>query len=338
MPTPMDTDDAAASPSVVLQSQSQSGLGITLHPLVILNMSDHYTRTKMQNPASPAQVIGALVGVQTGRDIEILNSYELPFTRSPDNSIVVDMAYFAFKQDQYKEVFPTLDFLGWYSTGSVPTASDIAVHKQMSVQNESALFLQLDTSNDLSDSSDLPIAIYESVMDIVNSLPLMMFAQAHYKIETTDSETIAVEHVAHAANAQGGSKPIAHLTGQQNAIRMLQSRVQVLVKYLEEVEAGTLPRNHTVLRQLSSLCNRLPTVQGHDFESEFFVDYNDVMLMTFLAAVTKGSHSLSDLVEKTNNASSRRITARSQMRMGGGGMGLMGMGMGMGMGGSGIHM
>lgn len=29
-----------------------------------------------------------------------------------------------------------MDFLGWYTTGEQPTASDINVHKQVSVQNK----------------------------------------------------------------------------------------------------------------------------------------------------------------------------------------------------------
>jgi hypothetical protein len=39
----------------------------------------------------------------------------------------------------------SLDLIGWYTTGvEQPTASDLAVHLQMSVWNESAILLKLD--------------------------------------------------------------------------------------------------------------------------------------------------------------------------------------------------
>ena len=44
-------------------------------------------------------VIGALIGIQIGREVEILNSFELPCTLV-DGQTIVDMSYFSFKQDQ----------------------------------------------------------------------------------------------------------------------------------------------------------------------------------------------------------------------------------------------
>ena len=63
------------------------------------------------------------------------------------------------------KVFQDLDFLGWYSTGDVPNCSDIAVHKQICDINESPVFLKL---NPATRQSDLPITVYESIIDIVD--------------------------------------------------------------------------------------------------------------------------------------------------------------------------
>lgn len=48
------------------------------HPLPILNVSEHFTRSRIQNPDQlPQQVYGALLGTQSGRDIEIQNTFEI---------------------------------------------------------------------------------------------------------------------------------------------------------------------------------------------------------------------------------------------------------------------
>ena len=56
---------------------SSSGLTFKLHPLVIVNISDHYTRIKAQRSGKSSRVIGCLLGCQSGRTVEIFNSFEL---------------------------------------------------------------------------------------------------------------------------------------------------------------------------------------------------------------------------------------------------------------------
>ncbi|KAK6092142.1 hypothetical protein MT418_007396 [Batrachochytrium dendrobatidis] len=311
---PENSTRTDSSENVVACIPSSSGLSITLHPLVILNISDHHTRIRMQTENTDSsialhQVIGALIGIQIGREVEILNSFELPCTLV-DGQTIVDMSYFSFKQDQYKQVYPTMDFLGWYSTGMTPTQSEIYIHQQMCQHNDAPLFLQMHFIPSDVPAIELPITFYESLVDIVDGVPHTLFVKSKFKIETSDEELLAIEHVAHETSEEGQSKLTTHLIGQQNAICMLQSRVKALVQYMQDVEHGVLPKNHTLLRQISSLCNRLPTLQGNDFDNEFNVDYNDVLVMTLLAALTKGSHSLNELTNKINTIRTKRALHR----------------------------
>ena len=61
---------------------------IILHPLVILNVTDHFTRQKVNNDNKPQRVIGALVGVQTGRKVEIHTSFELVYTTVDGDAVI----------------------------------------------------------------------------------------------------------------------------------------------------------------------------------------------------------------------------------------------------------
>lgn len=119
---------------------SAPALSVSLHPLVIMNVSEHWTRIRAQENSS--QVYGALIGKQKGRNIEIMNSFELMFDKIEGNIIFND-EYYATKEAQFKQVFPDLDFLGWYTTGDAPNESDLNFHKQICKINESPLFLKL---------------------------------------------------------------------------------------------------------------------------------------------------------------------------------------------------
>ena len=55
----------------------EGALQLTLHPLVIINISDHFTRARTQSSEPAPRVMGVLIGAQTGRQIEVANSFEV---------------------------------------------------------------------------------------------------------------------------------------------------------------------------------------------------------------------------------------------------------------------
>lgn len=155
-------------------------------------------------------VVGALLGTQTGREIEITNSFD--FAIHPE-SLQVDHAFFATRRDQckvyhtlfalglrssaafaVKQVFPTYEVLGWYSTGLQPTEDDMRIHQQLLTYNENPLFLQMAPETAQS-SKDLPLTIYESATEIVDNNQVMVFVGTPYKVETGEAERVAVDHV-----------------------------------------------------------------------------------------------------------------------------------------------
>lgn len=75
-------------------------MNISLHPLVIINISDHATRARMgAGGKTQPRVIGALFGVQSGRSVEIFNSFEIVYTEV-EGSVIIDTEYVKAKQEQ----------------------------------------------------------------------------------------------------------------------------------------------------------------------------------------------------------------------------------------------
>ncbi|KAI8889415.1 COP9 signalosome subunit 6 [Backusella circina FSU 941] len=300
----MDTSEDSPGTSVpgviVSDVQSSSGLSISVHPLVLLNISDHYTRIKLQAPSviENGRVYGALLASQSGRDIDIINSFEL------ESNNAVDLAFLHSKLEQLKQVFPQLDFMGWYSLGSKPTEAELKIHEQFLQVNESCLFLQMDPSGLTGGAREFPVTIYESIIDVVEGNMRVVFIKASYKVETEEAERIAVDHVAKPSSSSAdsgvGSSLIAHLTTQRNAIAMLNQRIKFLHQYLLDVKQGNIPIDHDVVRQIASLCRRSPVIEKETFDEQFSTEYSDVLLVAYLATITKGLNSVNDLVDKFN--------------------------------------
>ncbi|KAF5730415.1 COP9 signalosome complex subunit 6a [Tripterygium wilfordii] len=296
-----------------MASSSSSGLTFKLHPLVIVNISDHYTRVKsqmnhgsdlQQQPQPPPRVYGCVIGVQKGRTVEIFNSFELLYDPSSHS---LDRSFLEKKQELYKKVFPHFYILGWYSTGSDAQEADMHIHKALMDINESPVYVLLNPSINHA-QKDLPVTIYESELHVIDGVPQLIFVRSSYTIETVEAERISVDHVAHLKPSDGGSAATqlaAHLTGIHSAIKMLNSRIRVLHHYLVAMQKGEIPFENSLLRQVSSLLRRLPTIESQKFQDDFLMEYNDTLLITYLAMLTNSSSTMNELVDKFNSAYDR---------------------------------
>jgi len=290
----MDTDEI----SVVLPPTTTSGLALSLHPLPILNISDHWTRSKLQKNSLDPFVLGALLGTQNGREVEIVNTFELAVVG--DNELV-DHEFLVSRRDQYKQVFPSLEFIGWYTVTLRPTPRHITLHEQFTGYCSTPLLLILQPSLALVSSTDvnaqaLPFKAYEPTIELRDRKSRSVYIEVPYNVETGEAERIAVDWTARGGGS--GTSLESHLQTQRSAVKMLHERILVLVKYVTELLAGQARPDHSILRSLSALLASLPASESKHFREEFDTEYEDVQLTAFLSSLTKSTNILNDLVDK----------------------------------------
>lgn len=120
----MDCRFLTRTAMTLLSSSEESSLSVSLHPLPLLNASEHLTRARLQSgnnsvrgllhlsrieesPRSTciSTVVGSLIGTQNGRDVEITNSFEFALT---DQTLDINHAFFTTRRDQCKLVAAAL--------------------------------------------------------------------------------------------------------------------------------------------------------------------------------------------------------------------------------------
>ncbi|KNZ46385.1 uncharacterized protein VP01_730g1, partial [Puccinia sorghi] len=309
---------ATQSNPLISQSTHLSDLDISLHPLPILNVSDHFTRTRLQSERqdidskpspyirsplnierrlrtyshavySPAQVFGALIGTQVGKKIEIVNSFEI--LTDPDGK--VNDGFLKTRREQFQQVFPTLDLLGWYTNGQEPRERDLAILNQLSESTDlsSPILMFYDPlrtqSSGTTSRKELPVQIFEFTQSTGVS-DGEAFVKCTFDVQTSEAERIAVDCVAkpNAGSKESGraSPPpfhthdeilapgvdllrscflwpivVANLITQRNAIQMLHHKLGAIVDYLVQLMASleaepSAPKiDHDLLREISSL-------------------------------------------------------------------------------------
>ncbi|WVQ81454.1 hypothetical protein IAT38_003578 [Cryptococcus sp. DSM 104549] len=299
----------------VLSGGATSGLTINLHPLPILNISEVHNRATHTHK-EPPKLIGALLGTEANREISITNSFELTYrplgaagedvdmggegsgTRA---KYVLDSEFLETRKDQFKQVFPTLEVVGWYSVGDEPTADDVALHEQFTSTIDTPIFLLFHPTI-VPGTQSLPLTVYESAVpsDGAEASEEGKFVKIEYGIETGEAERIAVDGVARGGMGGEGEEgtAVAHLTTQRNAIKMLYDRIDILLQYVSGVINSSTKPDHTILRQISALVATLPVMDAQQFQEELSTEYSDVQLSAYLTTLTKQLSALSDYADK----------------------------------------
>ena len=92
-------------------SDTSSALEILIHPLVVMSIADHYTRTKQEQPPVPAssssssstsaasaslagaaRVFGLLFGHQDGRSVSVVETVEMAYKRDAEGRLQLQQA------------------------------------------------------------------------------------------------------------------------------------------------------------------------------------------------------------------------------------------------------
>lgn len=74
-------------------------------------------------------------------------------------------------------------------------------------------------------------------------------------------------------------------------------------QFLEAVNNGSIEPDHELIRQISTVCHNLPTATSETFREELTTEFNETLMMGYLAAVTTGCTVSGEIIEKLHVSS-----------------------------------
>ena len=191
-----DKTDGQSS-TIFLLVNTISLMETIIHPLVFLNISDHYTRSTFTDKSSsetPEQFsAGVLMGTQIGRKSEVFTSFEVKMNDShsmTDSSIAkedsgetgpVNKQFIQQRAAQIHECYSDYTILGWYLIGEItPTA--VEIHQQISKISERSLVCLVFSPKE--ESEEKQFVLYElhvcSILIFTSSHFLQMFREINF--------------------------------------------------------------------------------------------------------------------------------------------------------------
>ncbi|CAB3409979.1 unnamed protein product [Caenorhabditis bovis] len=296
-----------------MQKSSKAGgsgnyMNILVHPLVIMQMSEHYSRTKVQQGTSVEAVYGALLGKQQGRKVEVINSFTFRmYADEETRTKTFNEEHMIARAEQYSEVFPELQVVGVYCTSE---------SNEMS-QEEKAIFLKMTISLRKSEKIDNPLLLKlnAATAGVSRNLPLYAFegdvvdvdryCPVEWSLVSEESERIGVNHIARLSTKNGkdeGAVNEKHKKAQAAALDMLLNRVQLIMHYFNEVQAGKLEPDIEVLREANLLAQKLNAIDRYsvEFDRDFVEEDKEIALFSLLPKMTELVGNLSQIWAKVS--------------------------------------
>lgn len=270
---------------------------------MLVNISDHLVRHSYTGQEGPP--IGILLGSQSGLSINVLDSVEAKYKLDVEKkTIILDKDFINGKVKLTVEVFPTYDLLGWYTIGTSVEERYMPVHRFISAEfNESPLFMLMD-ANITPETKELPIKIFESVMQVINDIPAMTFVDVDFNIEASEPERITVDIISKQGNGNSSNSNLSlQLLDLKNSVQSLTERMRLIEKYLIMIRENPDKVNYEILHQISAICNSLPIIDSEEFDLEFNNEYLDAHLIAHLASMNKIALSIGETQQKVNDIS-----------------------------------
>ncbi|KAL8678650.1 MAG: hypothetical protein Q9186_005005 [Xanthomendoza sp. 1 TL-2023] len=342
---------------VSISKNSEPGLQIHLHPLVLLTVSDLITRHTLRRQEGP--IVGALLGQHNGRDITLEHAFECQVISGEQGAVLLNQAWFQTRLQQYKDVHkqPPLELVGWFTTTppTGPAAPHVPIHQQIIHDyNETAVLLAFHPTSILAgagQSGKLPLTIYESVydgqeVDRDQSMDLdgqetplnLKFRELPCSVDTGEAEMISVDFVArgggNATNVDASTKmkgkgqasqaPVVDKASKEAGSHQEAKALNdsSLLSPEDEEPNGTTNAeappstqeevNHSILRSIQALVNRLPLLipsDGAAFEQESLSQKSDVTLVRLLGDLTQETKNMKEMGRKfgiVNDAKQRQ--------------------------------
>ncbi|KAI0034522.1 maintenance of mitochondrial structure and function-domain-containing protein [Vararia minispora EC-137] len=269
---------------------------VVVHPLVLLSVADHHGRTLSRG--SSKRVVGVLLGQDTGKTINVANSFGIPFEEDERDTKTwfLDHNYIEGMYSMFKKVNARERIVGWYHTGPKLRASDLEINELFKRFVPRPVMVIVDVRPH---TVGIPTDAYFGVEEIKDdgTETRATFLHAPSAIEAEEAEEIGVEHLLRDIKDSTTTTLATRVSEQLASLRGLESRLGDIQRYLSEIAAGTMPLNHAIAYHLQDALNLLPDLRDPALTGAFATSTNDELLVVYLSSLVRAVLALHALVD-----------------------------------------
>ncbi|RAH44222.1 proteasome regulatory particle lid subunit RPN8 [Aspergillus brunneoviolaceus CBS 621.78] len=286
---------------------------VTVAPLVLLSVADHYGRSAK---GTRKRVVGVLLGENSGQTVRVSNSFAVPFEEDEKDPSVwfLDHNFVESMRDMFKKINAREKLVGWYHSGPKLRASDLEINELFKRYTPNPLLVIVDVQpKEVGVPTDAYFAVDEIKDD--GTTTSRTFVHTPSIIEAEEAEEIGVEHLLRDIRDVAVGTLSTRITSQLQSLQGLHLRLRDIGQYLQKVLDQELPVNHAILGNLQDVFNLLPNLstpaatprisggapeqQTDDSElaRAMSIKTNDQLMAIYLSSLIRAITAFHDLIE-----------------------------------------
>mmetsp|Transcript_40672 Transcript_40672/g.112963 ORF Transcript_40672/g.112963 Transcript_40672/m.112963 type:complete len:332 (-) Transcript_40672:96-1091(-) len=267
---------------------------VVVHPLVLLNVVDHYNRVAKD---TKNRVVGVLLGETFKGKLDITNSFAVPFeedAKDPETWFL-DHQYLDKMFSMFEKVSAREKIVGFYSTGPKIRAADIRIDEGFRKLHPTPALVIVDVRPDV-DSMPTKAYISQETVAEGGSETHRVFQHVPCEVGAYEAEEVGVEHLLRDINDPSVTVLAEEVRHKLGALRVLAERLREMGTYLGNVLEGRLPPNNAILYNMQTILNLLPNLTVDKLVRSMLVKSNDMHLILYISSVIRAVLALHDLV------------------------------------------
>lgn len=268
---------------------------VVVHPLVLLSVVDHYNRVAK---GTKKRVVGVLLGEISKGQLDITNSYAVPFEEDPRVPGIwfFDHNYHEEMFAMFKKVNAKEKVVGWYSTGPKIRPSDIDINELLRRYTPDPVLVIIDVNPQ--DDLEIPTSAYISVENVPEeqSKAERTFAHIPSVIGAEEAEEVGVEHLLRNIRDTTLSSVTDQVQAKLSSLLSMKKRMEEMALYLERVVSGKIPPNHAIIYNIQDILNLSPDLTNQALVTSLAASHNDNTMVIYLSSLVRSIIALHDLI------------------------------------------
>ena len=218
------------------------------------------------------RVYGGLLGLISGKKIEVLTSFEFDNKSIDSKQIDIDLNFVEERKTLTDQLFPLYQVLGVYSTSknAVQQENDKGLLKAMEFLGvPNPIYITMGT--DLTNVNELPITAYELNRNSKE------FVKMPHTIESSDPERICLDTVIKSSDMQNNDSLIVqNMVTLKNALGMLKSNLKIIKDSLNN---DKLLNDPEFIRQTDSIIRNYPDYLNPDVINLMNSSFEEILVL-----------------------------------------------------------
>ncbi|KAL2863584.1 proteasome regulatory particle lid subunit RPN8 [Aspergillus lucknowensis] len=299
-------------PATTADTLSLVTRSVTVAPLVLLSVADHYGRSAK---GTRKRVVGVLLGEHIGQNVRVSNCFAVPFEEDEKDPSVwfLDHNFVESMRDMFKKINAREKLIGWYHSGPKLRASDLEINELFKRYTPNPLLVIVDVQpKEVGVPTDAYFAVDEIKDD--GTTTSRTFVHTPSTIEAEEAEEIGVEHLLRDIRDVAVGTLSTRITSQLQSLQGLHLRLRDIGQYLQKVLDHELPVNHAILGNLQDVFNLLPNLStpaagsraagepeqqtdNTELARAMSIKTNDQLMAIYLSSLVRAVTAFHDLIE-----------------------------------------